>query len=75
MCYRHYFLLDMRSVKTAEDVACIAAICHVVFLLYAVDLPDDVLSALKQKCRHVVCFLPLSSETELSAVWNSLRHM
>ncbi len=75
MCYRHYFLLDLRAVKTAEDVARIAEICHVVFLLYAADLQDDLLLTLKQKCRHVRCFLPLQSETELSVAWNFFRNI
>lgn len=75
MNYRYYFLLDLRAVNTLADVARISEISHVAFLLYAVDLPNDVLCALKQKCRHVRCFLPLSQGTELSAVWNAFRHM
>ncbi|MGN0561728.1 MAG: hypothetical protein ACI4K6_02895 [Candidatus Fimenecus sp.] len=74
MSYRFYFLLDLRFVRTADDVAQIRDISDVVFLLYAADLPSGLLPALQQKCRRVVCFLPLSPQTPFLSVWNAFRH-
>ncbi len=75
MCYKNYFLLDLRKLRTSEDAAAVCEISNVVFLLYAADLSDDVLLDLKQKCRCVLCFLPLSQSIELSDIWKYIRRL
>lgn len=75
MCYRYYFLLDLRFIKTAGEIEQICEISDVMFLLYDVNLPEELLSLLRQKSRRVPCFLPLSKEIDLSYVWRSFRAM
>lgn len=68
MQYRYYYLLDLRAIHTAGEIEQIETISDVLFLLYAAELSEKLLRALRQKCHRVACLLPIPENVNLSEI-------
>lgn len=75
MRYRYYYLLDLRTIHTAREIEQIETISDVLFLLYAAELSEELLRALRQKCRRVAFLLPMSENVPLFKILQTYRRM
>lgn len=75
MQYRYYYLLDLRTIHTAREIEQIETISDVLFLLYAAELSEELLRALRQKCRRVAFLLPMSENVPLFQILQTYRRM
>lgn len=75
MRYRYYYLLDLRTIHTAGEIEQIETISDVLFLLYAAELSEELLRALRQKCRRVAFLLPMSENVPLFKILQTYRRM